>query len=278
MEKATPEIIAIANQKGGVAKTTTTGAIAAVLGQKFGYKVLCIDMDPQANLTDNSGAQQNNHTDDVLRGNTAISEHIQKTKNYDILAASISLAAIEQELSGVMGREYKLAEAINSDSKLSAYDYILIDTPPSLGTLTVASLVAADAVIIPSLADINAARGIGQLGHTVHSVKKYFNRNLEIKGILLTRFVSRYNFSKVIKELTDMIADSLHTKVFDTYIRDTIKAPEANYSKQSLCDYNPKSTVSRDYEAFVCELLGRLPPVSDSSESSGLTYGTNESK
>lgn len=249
------KIIAIANQKGVVAKTTTTSALASTLSRKHNKKVLCIDMDPQANLTDNSGAIQTDATDDILRGNALISDHIQKTSAYDILGASISLAAIELELSGVMGRECKLAEAIQSDPLLEEYDYILIDTPPALGTLTVASLVAANEVIIPTMADTNSTSGINQLGHTIHSVKKYFNRDLTIRGIVFTRYNPRLNISKQVKKLAEMLAATLDTKVFRSYIRQSVNAPEANYCRQSLIEYNPKSTVSQDYEALVAEIL-----------------------
>ena len=256
MGKSFPgKVIVVANQKGGVAKTTTTGALAAILAKKHGFKVLCLDMDPQANLTDNSGVEQNTAMDEVLLGEVKISDFIEKTPSYDILPSSISLATMEQKLSGVMGREYKLKEAISSDSSLSKYDYILIDTPPSLNILTVVSLVAADEVIIPTMADLNASSGIYQLGNIISSVKQYFNPNLKISGIVFTRFVPRFRISKQIRDIANLLADQLDTKVFSTYIRQSVNAPEATYMRKSLVDYNPTSKVAKDYEALVSELL-----------------------
>lgn len=248
-------IITVANQKGGVAKTMTSSAIAAMLSQRHGYKVLCIDMDPQANLTDNSGAEQNQALDNILRGQAKISDHIQKTENYDILGASISLAAMELELNGMLGREQRLKEAIESDAELAKYDYIIIDTAPSLGTLTVAALVASTDVLIPTMADINSTTGIHQLGNTISSVRKYFNHDLNTVGVVFTRYNPRAKISKQIKEVAEMLAEWLGTKVFDTFIRQSVIAVEANYCKQSLLDYGPKSTVADDYSALVDELL-----------------------
>lgn len=248
-------IITVANQKGGVAKTTTSSAIAATLSKKHGYNVLCIDMDPQANLTDNSDAEQNQALDNVLRGQTRISDHIQHTENYDILGASISLAAMELELNGMLGREQRLREAIESDPGLTGYDFIIIDTAPSLGTLTVAALVASTEVLIPTMADINSTTGIQQLGITIDSVRKYFNHDLRTIGVVFTRFNPRTNISKQIKEIAEMLAARLGTKVFNTFIRQSVIAAEANYLKQSLLAYNAKSTVSDDYSALVDELL-----------------------
>lgn len=251
------KIIAVANQKGGVAKTTTTNNVAAILASKHGYKVLCIDMDPQANLTDNSAADQNKALDDVLRGKLLISECIQHTKNYDILASSISLAAMEQEMMGMMGRECKLDEAIQSDPKMKEYDYILIDTPPALGNLTVASLVAAQKVIIPTMADANSTRGIYQLGQTISNVRKYFNKNLEIVGILFTRYNPRLKISQAIAPMAKKIANMLDTDVFETFIRQATVVSEASYVRQSVTEWEKKSTVAQDYDSLVAELLNK---------------------
>lgn len=256
MDKHFPgKIIVVANQKGGVAKTTTTGAIASILVKKYGYKVLCLDMDPQANLTDNSGTKQSAIMDDVLRGRVKISDYVVSTSTYDILPSSISLAAMEQELSGVMGRECKLAEAISSDPELNRYDFILIDTPPSLSTLTVASLVAADEVIIPTTADLNASSGINQLGTIISGVKQYFNNNLKIHGIVFTRFDPRLNISKQINEVVDSLAGKLNTKVFSSSIRQSVNAPESAYMSVPIIEYNASSTVAKDYMSLTEELL-----------------------
>ena len=251
-----PTIIAVANQKGGVAKTTTASAVASILSSKHGYKVLCIDMDPQANLTDNSNAKQNKNLDEVIRGKLLISQCVQQTKNYDILAASISLAAMDQEMMGMVGREWKLAEAISADDKLAEYDYIIIDTPPALGNLTVASLVAAKKVIIPTLADANSTRGIYQLGQTIWNVRKYYNKELEILGVIFTRHDPRLKISKTMSSIAENLSDMLGTKVFQTYIRQTTVVSQASYFRQSVTDWEANSTVAKDYDSFVNELLG----------------------
>lgn len=250
--------IVIANQKGGVAKTTTSGAVASMLARK-GFKVLAIDMDPQGNLTDNSKASQ---TEDgvyaVLKKEKNILSCLQNNGIYDILPASILMASVEQELSGTMGREYRLREAIESDALAEHYDYIVIDTPPALGTLTINALVAADYVLIPTMADINATKGISQLNSTIVNVRKYFNKDLEIAGVLLTRFDPRLNISKKVKEVSVMVADMMDAALFETYIRACVAAPEANFKAIDLFDYGPNSTVAKDYEEFIDEFIGRV--------------------
>lgn len=252
------KVIAVANQKGGVAKTTTAGAIASALAAKS-YRVLAIDTDPQGNFTDNSGTEQKEiGVYSLLKRETSVLESVQKSTHYDILPASILLAALDQELSGIMGRECRLKEALDASAVEKHYDFIVIDTPPALSTLTVNALVSADYVLIPSMADINATKGIGQLSATINNVRKYFNRNLRIIGVLLTRFDPRLNISKRIKEVSELVAQEVNTKLFKTFIRASVVTPEAHFSGIDLLDYSPNSTVAQDYKAFMEEFMQEI--------------------
>lgn len=248
-------VIAVANQKGGVGKTVTSGAVASILAKNHQKRVLCIDMDPQANLTGDSGAEQNDFTTSVLRGTSMISDHIQHTKNYDILASDISLSIMEVELNGSLGREQRLREAIQSDPKLEVYDYVVIDTPPNLGTLSVTSLVAADYVLIPSFADIHSLNGVAQLGATIKSIRKFYNRNLSICGIVITRSETRTNLNKVIRDAAEDLASQIDTKVYQAMIRKENKVPEASVHRMNLIDYISQSKALQDYSDLVDEML-----------------------
>ncbi len=254
-------VITVANQKGGVAKTTTSCALASALARQ-GKRVLAVDMDPQGNLTDKSGVPQNEDgtyaalKDEEPTGVLTIAHGKQPI--YDVLPASIYLAAIEQELSGVMGRECRLKEAFAAAGLKKRYDYVIIDTPPSLGTLTVNALVAADYVLIPAMADISAIKGISQLNSTIRNVKKYFNPKLKIAGILLTRCDARTNVAKKAKEVSKMLADTIGTNIYDGFIRASVVVPESGFQSRDLYDYAKDSTVAQDYEAFVGEFLNTI--------------------
>lgn len=251
--------IVVANQKGGVAKTTTAGALAAGLARvdltdeiQLANRVLVIDMDPQGNFTDNCNAEQTeNGVYAVLKQNAGILDCIQELPLYDILPASVLLAAIEQEMSSVMGREYRLREALSNPNVIESYDYVVIDTPPSLGTLTINALVAADYVLIPAMADINAIKGIKLLQDTIRNVRKYFNPDLKIAGILLTRFDPRLKLSRAIRQMAINAAKELDTIVFPRIIRSAVATAEADCKQMALFSYAPDSTVSTDYREFV---------------------------
>lgn len=251
------KIIAIANQKGGVAKTTTAAALSAALSRK-GYRVLAIDMDPQGNLSDSFGIGWTDHgTYSVLKMQDKIGDAILQTETCDILPATIVLAGIEQELN-TTGRECRLREVIEAGCLESVYDYILCDTPPALGTLTINALVAADAVLIPTTADMSALKGIDQLNMTIQNVRKYFNRNLKIAGILFTRYNPRANISKQIGELTEKVANTFGTSLFKTFIRPSVVVSESSGIAQNLWAYKPSSTVAQDYDNFTDEFISRM--------------------
>lgn len=246
--------IAIINQKGGVGKSTTAEALVAGLTLK-GYKCLAIDLDAQGNLSYTSGASTDGATAlGVLTGEVKIEGAIQHLPSGDIIAANKALAGADAFIKDT-GKEYKLKEALENIA--GEYQYIIIDTPPALGILTVNALTACDSVIIPAQADIYSLQGIEQLAETMKPVKKYCNPNLSIEGILLTRYSPRSVLSREVAELAEQLANKLGTKLFKTTIREAVAVKEAQISQQSLFDYAPKAKVTEDYRAFIKELLGK---------------------
>lgn len=246
------KVIAVINQKGGVGKSTTAEALAAGLTLR-GFRVLAIDLDAQGNLTytfsaDNTGAT----VLQVLTGEAAASETIQKTPCADVIPASKALAGADAYIKDT-GKEYRLKEALEGVAE--QYDYIIIDTPPALGILTVNALTACESVIIPSQADIYSIQGIEQLTETMKPVKKYCNPALSIEGILLTRHNPRSVLGREVEEMLAELAERLGTKLFKTTIREGIAVKEAQISRQSLYEYNPRAKVTEDYNALIDELL-----------------------
>ena len=231
-------IVAVANQKGGVGKTTTAQALAAGLAEK-GYKVLGIDLDPQGNFSTACGAENYNVLTvyEVMKRGSDVREAIQHTPSCDIIPANTILAGIEQELHNV-GKEMTLREKLRDEQTgvAEAYDYILIDCPPSLGLLTVNALTAADYLLIPTMAETFAASGITQLYDTYKSVKKYTNPALRIDGVLLTR-TERTRVTKTIQELTEKIADYMGADVYRTTIRSNVIIKEAQAVQENVFDY-----------------------------------------
>ena len=249
------KIIAIANQKGGVGKTTTAGALMAGLSNR-GCKVLGIDLDPQGNLSDSCSAEmyQKPTVYELLKGEAALDEVIQTMPCFDVIPSNIMLAGAEQELSQT-GKEHRLKERISPVVK--DYDYIVIDTPPSLGILTVNAFTFADEIIIPTTAGIFAANGIQQLNTTIKNVQKYCNPNIKVAGILLTRFNPRTNISRQIKELTEQLGQHINVPIYETFIRNGIIVEEAQANRTDIFSYSDKATVSEDYRAFIEEYLGK---------------------
>ena len=247
------KVYAIINQKGGVGKSTTAEALAAGLSFK-GYKTLSIDLDAQANMSYTAGAKTDGATAlGVLTGEVDTAAAIQHTGSGDIIAASKALAGADAFIADT-GKEYKLREAL--EGVKAAYDYIIIDTPPALGILTINALTACDSVIIPAQADIYSLQGVEQLAETMKPVKKYCNPALTVGGILLTRYSPRSVLSREVAELAGQLAGKLGTKLFKTTIREAIAVKEAQISQQSLYTYAPKANVIEDYNRFIDELIG----------------------
>ena len=247
-------IVAVANQKGGVGKTTTAQALAAGLAERK-YRVLGIDLDPQGNFSTACGAENYNMLTvyEVMKRGADIREAIQHMKGgYDVVPANIMLAGAEQELSQT-GKEHRLKEAVSVVA--GEYDFIVIDTPPSLGVLTVNAFTCATDILIPTTAGIFATAGISQLNETVSSVQKYCNPGVKIRGILFTRFNPRANISRQIKELTEQLSEYISAPIYQTYIRAGVVVEEAQANKADIFNYAGKSTVAEDYRTFIEEFL-----------------------
>ena len=248
------KIIAIANQKGGVGKTTTTVNLAASLGV-LEKKVLLIDADPQANASSGLGIDVDTveiGTYQVLEHTASINDAIQKTTspNVDIIPAHIDLVAIEIELVDKEQREYMLQKSL---TKLkNKYDYILIDCAPSLGLITLNSLVAADSVIIPIQCEYFALEGLGKLLNTIKSVQKIHNPNLDIEGLLLTMFDSRLRLSN---QVVEEVRKHFSTMVFETIIRRNTRLGEAPSYGESIIAYDATSKGAVNYLSLANEII-----------------------
>ena len=248
------KIIAIANQKGGVGKTTTTVNLAASLGV-LEKRVLLIDADPQANASSGLGIDVESvevGTYQVLEHTVSAKEAIQPTNspNVDIIPAHIDLVAIEIELVDKEQREYMLQKSLNSLK--DDYDYILIDCAPSLGLITLNSLVAANSVIIPIQCEYFALEGLGKLLNTVKSIQNIHNPSLDIEGLLLTMFDSRLRLSN---QVVEEVRKHFSSMVFDTIIRRNTRLGEAPSYGESIIAYDATSKGAVNYLTLANEII-----------------------
>lgn len=251
-DKAEMKIYTVTNQKGGAGKTTTVDAVIANLKSR-GFKVLAIDLDPQCNLSFSMNADvSKNNILDVLTRRAQAKDSIQQLADGDLIAGTAQMAAAESILNET-GKEYRLKEALATIK--DNYDFILIDTPPALGILTINALTACDSVIIPAQADIYSIQGIQRLAETLKPVKQYTNPSISVLGILLTRYNDRTVLSRTVADLARQIAESLNAKLFNSPIREATAIKEAQLSQKSIFDYAPSSKVAEDYTKFVDELL-----------------------
>ena len=247
------KIISVANQKGGVGKTTTTVNLGTILAKK-GKKVLLIDADPQGNATSGLGVEKESEysTYDILVSDIEIEDAIQKTiiKNLKLCPANVNLAGAEVELVSMMSREQRLKEKL--DKVKENYDYILIDCPPSLGLITLNAFTASNSVLIPVQCEYFALEGLGQLLNTVNLVKKHLNKEIEIEGALLTMYDIRTNLSnQVVKE----VKKYFENKVYKTVIPRNVRLSEAPSYGMPITEYDPRSKGAKSYVKFAKEFL-----------------------
>jgi chromosome partitioning protein len=247
------KIISVANQKGGVGKTTTTVNLGSILA-KNGKKVLLIDADPQGNATSGLGVEKEVEfsTYDILINETGMEETIQDTmiKNLKVCPSNINLAGAEVELVSMMSREQRLKEKL--DEIKDKFDYILIDCPPSLGLVTLNAFTASDSVLIPVQCEYYALEGLGQLLNTINLVKKHLNKDIQIEGALLTMYDIRTNLSnQVVKE----VKKYFNNKVYKTVIPRNVRLSEAPSYGMPITEYDPKSKGAKSYMKFTKEFL-----------------------
>ena len=247
------KIISVANQKGGVGKTTTTVNLATILAKK-GKKVLLIDADPQGNATSGLGLDKDIEpsTYDILVNEVELEEAMQDTiiKNLKVCPANMNLAGAEVELVSMMSREQRLKEKV--DIIKEKFDYVFIDCPPSLGLITLNAFTASDSVLIPVQCEYFALEGLGQLLNTINLVKKHLNKEIRIEGALLTMYDIRTNLSnQVVKE----VKKYFENKVYKTVIPRNVRLSEAPSYGMPITEYDPRSKGAKSYIKFAKEFL-----------------------
>jgi chromosome partitioning protein len=244
-------VIAFANQKGGVAKTTTTLNLAAAFAEA-GHRVLCVDMDPQGNLTMSQGIDPETLDEsmfDVLVHDMPIRQVIRRCE-IDVAVASIDLAGAEIAMSMKIGRERSLDKALNAVR--GDYDFVCIDTPPSLGLLTVNALTAADKVIVPVQCEYLSMRGLLQLQHTLSMIRENLNPDVEIAGILPTMVDTRTLHAK---EAIEILEENFGDRVFGARIKKTVRFAEAPVKGMSVLKYDPTGQAADSYRRLAKEVL-----------------------
>jgi len=245
------KVIAFANQKGGVAKTTTTLNLAAAFVEE-GHRVLCVDMDPQGNLTMSQGidpdaVEQSMY--DVLVHDLPIREVVRR-REVDVACSSIDLAGAEMAMAMKIGRERSLAKALRPI--LEDYDFICVDTPPSLGLLTINALTAADQVIVPVQCEYLSMRGLIQLQNTLQMIRENLNPDVQIEGILPTMMDTRTLHAK---EAIEILEENFGDRVFGARIRKTVRFAEAPVKGMSVLKYDPTGMAADSYRQLAKEVL-----------------------
>lgn len=241
------KVYAILCEKGGTGKTTTTEAINDGLRAR-GERVLCVDLDPQTNLTAAMSADRSKPTAyDMLMGESSAADAIQTTERGDIISGDRSLALIH-------GSPRQLTDALEGIK--SRYDYIVLDCPPSMGTLSINALTAADEAIIPVTADAYSLQALGNVRATIQTVQERSNPALKISGLLITRYIGRTIINRDLSAIIEDTAAKLNTAAYKTKIRECTAIRYAQANRQGIFEYSPRSNAAQDYAAFLDELTG----------------------
>ena len=252
-------IISVSNIKGGVCKTTTASTLAAGLNRR-GNSVLMIDSDPQTNLTMCVTQEPGDDTPTLYTlysaGASVPEIRIPVHNGLDLVPGDFNLCSADMEFLGRVGSLRMLSKALKCVS--AEYDYIIIDTPPNLGFLSLNAFMASDYIITPMSADSFSLKAIRLLRQTLDEVSEEAGRDIPVAGILLTKFSGRTNLAKVLEDSIAQAAALLNTSVFESRIRQAVVVPESQVAKMDLFEYAPKASVTQDYDAFIEELLGRI--------------------
>lgn len=242
-------IITIANQKGGVAKTTTALNTAAGLSRYYGKKVLLIDLDPQCNLTDSANAAGDPGIVEFLQGSP---EAIQHMEYFDFIAGSEQMSIFDKMFNS---RTNLLKQDLKSLAK--SYDIIILDTPPALNLITINALIASDGIIIPATPERRTLQGLSQINETISTVKRNGNRNLKTIGILITKMNRRKSQALMVEQF-QTAAERMKTSLFNTRIREGRTCGESDIMQQDIFTYDEKSAQAQEYKAYLEELMQRI--------------------